>query len=239
MPKPLATISGLDDFGLNLRRLTAMDSQLIKVRAYYRYFDVSRLFPLTPAERKEKLTRWFQANHKAALKRWPGEPPTVIGNGEEPRGLEGKVAARAVTALRRIPQIEHIFVAAIPGLKRKHRSATEVWYAVQARFAVQREGQTKGRQLLEDRILLVKAQNAVQAEKRLQPEFNAYGKPYLNSEGFLVRWVYECTLHVQEVLESEISPRGTEVFSTFHSRHLKPDKQANPTAKRRPTTTAR
>jgi hypothetical protein len=90
-------------------------------------------------------------------------------------------------------------------MKKKKKPTKESWFAVHARFAIQLEAQNSGLQTYEDRILLVKAAHSDDAVKKLQPEFKKYGRPYLNFDGFMVRWAFERVLSTQQLYDAEIS----------------------------------
>ncbi len=95
------------------------------------------------------------------------------------------------------------------------------WFAVQARFALQVEGQTKGMQIYEGRIVLLKASNSDAARRKLGRNIKEYGQPYLNSKGYMVRWAFEKILDNYELLADNIEPDGTKVFSVLSARRLK------------------
>jgi hypothetical protein len=155
-------------------------------------------------------------------RRWPVKHFKQLGSQERPSGICGRVAAKQVRALRRLPHIAYVWIETIPGLKRKKLPATQRWFAVQARFAIQIEGQTKGRQSYEDRIVIVKATSAKEAQRKLRRNFKDYERPYLNPEGYMVKWVFESILDIYELMDTTIDPNGTEVFSRFGGRRLKP-----------------
>lgn len=105
---------------------------------------------------------------------------------------------------------------------------TNKWFAVRARFAIQIESQTKGMQTYEERIILIKSKTEDKAKKQLLKEFNNYGKPYLNSDGYMVRWQFEKFIDIYWVFDDEINKQGkqgAEVFSVLKNRRMKPEYQ--------------
>jgi hypothetical protein len=71
--------------------------------------------------------------------------------------------------------------------------------------------------------VIVRAISLEDAEKKVQPEFQQYGTPYLNSHGFMVRWAYERILDVYEIIDEKIDTPGTEIFSVLARRRMKPE----------------
>lgn len=108
----------------------------------------------------------------------------------------------------------------IAGLRKVRERLKLNWYSVRARIAIQVEGQTKGLQGIEDRIVMVRARSLSDASKRLENEWQAYAEPYLNSYGELVRWQLEEILDIYAIT-SDIDPKGTEVWSSLRNRRMK------------------
>src|SRR5205809_3297179 len=79
------------------------------------------------------------------------------------------------------------------------------WFAVRARVAVQLEGQRRGLQPIEDRIVIVRAFDHEDACARLEKEWREYATPYLNSAGERVRWQLEEIVGSYEMID-KINP---------------------------------
>lgn len=227
MTKNRVPIYGLEEFGLNLKKLVALGARPVRLHVYFRYtVDEAKLFSLTPAERKQKVEQADRKSFLAVQRQWPTRKFECIGKKNSPYGIKGIVEAKKVLALQEVSQLAGIWIDTIPGYKRRPKQkerARQRWFAVQARFAVQIEEQTTGRQTYEDRIVLVKAVSADQAQKKLKRSFEEYGRPYLNRDGYMVRWIFENILNIYELLEDKIDPKGTEVFSVLGGRRLKPE----------------
>ena len=223
-------IYGLDEFGLDIKKLAALGTLPVSVRIHFKYINEAKLFPLLPAERKQRIEAWYEKVYSEVIRKLPTkvfEPLKPAKKKESPRGISATIEAKKFSSLLKVPNISSIFIEKIPGYKRKKpaKAKTNQWFAVQARFAIQIEGQTKGMQTYEDRILLVKAISANNAEKKLLREFKAYSKSYLNSDGYMVRWVFEKVLDTYHLFDDEILDEGTEVFSVLKSRKMKPEYQ--------------
>jgi hypothetical protein len=221
---------GLDEFSLDMKKLTKLGTLPITVRIHFKYPNASKLFSLSPSERKQKIEEWYKKVYSVVIRKLPTkiiEPFKPANKKESPRGVTAVLEAKKFHSLLKIPNLEFISIDKIPGYKRKKPVKVEVdqWFAVQARFAIQIEGQTKGIQTYEDRILLVKATSSNKAEKKLLREFKEYSKPYLNSDGYMVRWMFEKVLDTYRLFDDEILEEGTEVFSVMKNRKMKPEYQ--------------
>jgi hypothetical protein len=223
-------LHGLDEFGLDIKKLTKLGTLPITVRIHFKYLNASKLFSLPPSERKQRIETWYKDVYFDVIRKLPApkiEPFKATNKKESPRGIVAILEAKKFHSLLKIPNLEFISIDKIPGYKRRKPVRVEVdqWFAVQARFAIQIEGQTKGMQTYEDRILLVKATSANKAEKKLLREFKEYSKPYLNSDGYMVRWMFEKVLDTYRLFDDEILGEGTEVFSVMKNRKMKPEYQ--------------
>lgn len=213
----------LDEFGLTLNQLTSLGSLKVKLHVYLRHVDEKSLFRLKPKDRVAKTKAHYELLLAQVKARWNDEPVKVSWNRRQPRGFSASIEARNVHKLLKMPEIGSIWLDEIPGRKRRSLKPQEKWFAVRARFAIQVEGQTKGFQSYEDRIVMVRAISFQDAEKRLLPEFQEYGSPYLNPYGCLARWHFEKVLDVYEVGDEKIDPKGVEVFSVLNRRRMKPE----------------
>lgn len=213
----------LDEFGLSLNQLTSLGSLKVELHVYLRHIDEKRLFRFKPSQRAERIEEHYESLLSRVKKNWRDGPIQISWTRRQPRGFSASVEARHVSRLLRMPEIGSIWLNEIPGRKRKSVKPKECWFAVQARFAIQVEGQTSGLQTYEERIVMVKAFSFEDAERRLQPEFKEYGTPYLNPYGFMARWKFERVLDVYEIGDEKIDPRGIEVFSVLKRRRVKPE----------------
>ena len=217
------SIYGLDEFGISIAQPTSLGSAKIKLHAHLRHVNEKSLFKLKPGQRLEKMKRHYELLLSRVKKNWSDGPLDISWIRRQPRGFSAYVEARRVSCLLRMPEIRFIWLIEIPGRERVAVKPRERWFAVQARFAIQVEGQTTGLQSYEDRIVLVKAASFEQAKSKLQPEFKQYATPYLNPRGFMVRWAFERVLDGYEIGDEEIDPRGMEVFSVLARRRMKPE----------------
>lgn len=216
-------VYGLSDFGLNLNQLTALGRLKVKLHVCLRHVNERSLFRLKPSQRVERIRRHYTSLLSRLRMRWADGPIQISWIRRQPRGFVASVEARRICHLLRMPEVGDIWLDEIPSRKRRRKQPKKRWFAVQARFAIQVEGQTTGLQSYEDRIVMVRAFGFEDAEDRLQPEFKKYGRPYLNAHGCMVRWKFERVLDVYEIGDETIDPRGMEVFSVLARRRMKPE----------------
>lgn len=217
------SIHWLDEFGLTIGQLTSLGRLKIKLHVYLRHINEKPLFRFMPSERIKRLKRHYELLLSRVKRNWTDGPIQISWTRRQPRGFSASVEARRVARLLRMPEIGSIWLDEIPGRQRRSLNPQTCWFAVQARFAIQVEGQTSGLQSYEDRIVMVKAFSFEDAERRLQRQFKEYGTPYLNPHGCMVRWNFERVLDVWEIGDEKIDPRGVEVFSVIRRRRVKPE----------------
>jgi hypothetical protein len=96
-------------------------------------------------------------------------------------GLTCRLKVADLDRVRELSDIGYIWVRRVEGLRRSSPKPQEEWFAVRGRVMIQIEGQKKGLQSYEDRILLVRARTFREAERRALREFVNYAKVlYLN-----------------------------------------------------------
>jgi len=217
-----AILVGLDDYRLTVRDLRRLGETPVEVSVSLRPPDFKPLFPLAPEERNERLREFLAGALDRVRSRWPGSEIVPRGDGL-PWTADSVVAARDLPGLLRYPELSHIGVNKIRGARKKGAPRRLSFYAVRARIAIQVEGQADGLMSVEDRIVLVRAFSAEDAERRLAPEWKSYAEPYLNPDGERVRWQLEKIVDVYDLCTDEIDPRGTEVYSRLSRRRVRPE----------------
>lgn len=103
---------------------------------------------------------------------------------------------------------------------------TENLYAIKARFAILVEGQTKGLQQYEDRIVLIKGKNEQEAEGKAIQLLPSKEEPYLNSDKRFVWYKFEEVIDICDCYAFESNDyivEGMEIYSERYSRKLKPE----------------
>jgi len=221
-PRVISYAPNLADWGLSITGLRQLGDRPVHLCAYFRQHRESALFGLSPAARRDAIWRAQSRKYRVLAAWWPNSEYGPIGSLKEPEGFRGMLPARLVPRLRSLPVL-YVWIDRIEGKRAlRPKQPRPEFFAVQARFAVQVEGMTKGRQLYEDRIVLVRARSKEEAVGRLRKPFDAYGRPHLNRNGFMVRWAFEKILEVYDTCEDHVDPAGTEVFSQLKWRRLRP-----------------
>lgn len=236
----VALIRELDRFRLTASALPALGKRLIEVTVWLKpcrhLYGYSRLSNYPPAYRRLKVDEWYQTKYQKVVKSFPADSVSRLSSFRRPTHFRARLNARDVTRIARIPEVESIDIDSIRGRRRgepKKLKPELGLYAVKARFGIQVEGQKRGMQTYEDRIVAVRAWNGEDAEKRLRKEFEAYGSPYMNSHGYMVRWQFEKVLDVYHMSEAEFDPKGTEVFSELRDRRMRSEHQWQPFIRKR------
>ncbi len=230
--KRKASIYHLDKYGLNLAGLRKLGARSVTVKADVLYdwhgARALALLRFKPRERHSVINRITQKRANQALRDWPVPGAKIERYRKRASEIHSTLPARLVPRLLRIPQISGVWIQGIQGRKPRKLPPTLEFYAVQARFGIQIEGETKGLQTYEDRILIVKALGEEDAVAKLKRELSGYGEPYLNPHGQLVRWQFEKVLEVYSTYCTEINPKGEEVWSKLRERRLTPQYTWNP-----------
>jgi hypothetical protein len=226
-------ITGLDRYGLTASSLFRLGLSAVLVRVHVLHPNQKRLFNLPPDKRKERMDELKRRHYETLLEHWPGEKPQRIGSRRSPSGLLGWLAAKDFAKLSGLP-IESIWVEKIEGRKPvpKKRGSVPNYYGIWARYAIQVEGYRSGMQSYEERILLVRANTAEEAEEIVRKDSAGYAEPYLNPNGEMVCWALEKIVDIYDTGSSEVTKRLFEVYSELRSRRMKPERGWNPVTKK-------
>jgi hypothetical protein len=145
--------------------------------------------------------------------------------------IDAVVPARKVRALAQAPQVRYVTLSAINGRPPRPAARLRSWYCVWGVVAVQIEDHKEGFITLEDRLVVVKALDESDAQRRLQRHWSAYARPYLNPAGELVRWQLIDVQGVYALYDDTFDARGTEVFSRLRRARLRPEHRWHPRRK--------
>jgi hypothetical protein len=213
------TITGLDLFGLRLPDLSRLGTTRVRVYVHLKTYDVTpSLVARKPGARHEflraRVDRWI----KRLEFRFPHANFQSAYNTSPPTSLLARLPANRVLALSRQPGVRAVHVASIAGHSRSRTREKREWYCVRGRVSIQVENRDRGMQTVEDRFVLVRADSFDDAERRLARHWREYAHPYLNRDGLLVRWHLEEITGVYATWESELDPKGVEVYSKLHQR---------------------
>lgn len=218
----------LEDYGFrSARELERLGDLPITVQIHLGPFPSLRaLIRFTPKERGARI--------RAHYRRLFGRLLPLLPEGTRPADRDSRtctctVPARTLGTLQRHPSVASLWLEDVPGRRRrKPKPGALEWFSVQARFAIQLEGVTRGMQHVEDRIVMVRARDFQDAARRAQREFARYGKPYIGATNLLVRWQFEKILDIYSVGQVHLDDEPIEVFSRIRSRRLRPERVWHP-----------
>jgi hypothetical protein len=142
-----------------------------------------------------------------------------------PTYVEATIEARHLSRVAKMRDVIHVTVTEIPGrpvraLWPRTRRTGRDWYGVEMRFAVQVEGERRGRQLIENRWVLIRAATEDEARERAERYAAHEEVLYLNQSGRLVRWTLEAILDIYDMIDEPSQRGGCEVFSRLRQRNL-------------------
>ena len=144
-------------------------------------------------------------------------------------GGKRKTALRAASR----PQVNHLMLDTVEGRRKRLRRSGLGWFSVLGVVAIQVEGQVKDSLDLEDRLMLVKANDPEDAQRRLQRMWSRYAEPCMTPAGYLVRWQLISVRDVYTLPDEAIDPRGTEVYSKLRRARMQPEYRWRPEKKAR------
>ena len=198
----------------------------IRVCIFLKHPGYKDLIHLEPKERVKVIRKKQREDYKAFVSSLPEKSFTRIGSRIAPRGIEIECTQKELLCFNKEKKIGHISIVEKESELKLAIKEVAHYYTVVARFVIQVENKKKGLQSYEDRMLLVKAKNGKEAEKKLRKNFKKYEEPYLNSQGEMVRWKFEefidCYQTTYQSLEGVLADEeeGIEVYSVIRSRRL-------------------
>ena len=222
------TIHGLKDYRLTVAGLEKLGPRRVTFSVQLRGVPLRELTPLSPRRRDARLRVTLKRQLASLTRRFPEAGLKSRDSKKGSWTADGSLPAHTVRRLATRPEISELWISAIDGRSASAPSAKEGWFCVWGIVAVQVEGQRSGMTKVEDRLVLVKASGVEDAVDRLAPAWKAYAEPYLNPEGYLVRWHLVEIKDVFALYDDRLSPGGTEVYSRLRTVKLRPEYQWRP-----------
>lgn len=219
-------ITGCDRRDITLREIASLGSRRLPVVIYLRSYEPTpAVVRRPPRERLVHLARRAEKWLGHIRQSFPASEFVVSSINQIPSRLSATLTGRQLERLARLDGIHSIQVPSIGRARAKRKGTPPLsWFTVRARVAVQVEGQRHGLQTVEDRFILLRASSCEDAETRLRDTWKDDAKPYLNQAGHLVRWQLEEIAGCYQLLENDIDPKGTEVYSELRSRRINPSR---------------
>lgn len=227
-------IVGLDNWDVDVKQ-SSFKKKKIQANIYLHYPSYQELAEFAPEERVKIIKQTLRDEYQKLKTLFRGVEFVKLGSNTKPRGISLTTTFSELKRLEKKTFVGDIFINEIEDASRKDFPAVESFWSVKARFVIQIENRKSGIEDYEDRILLIKAFSAEEAESKLLKTFDDYAEPYLNSTGHMVRWKFEEFLDTYstliETLEEFNSDEGVEVFSDIRGRRMRHGTGWNPVKK--------
>jgi len=220
-------IQGLEEWDLTN---VAADAQVAKVSVFVSHPELSsQLLALAPPQRRQLIAQKMRESTDLVLEANKLANWKLLKTGGRTSrcyGISGEVRVADISELAQLRVVESVRIDATNGKKKRLRSSKRKpsFFCVKMTVAIQIEGHAKGRQSYEERYVLFKGHSEDEVIKKAKIEALAYEKPYLNSDGLLVRWKVESIDSAYEVVTEPNTKglEGAEVFSVLKTRKLNP-----------------
>lgn len=216
-------VHGLARFGLTPTALTRLGGRTVRLSLQLRGRSVRRVLDLTPRQRMAAIEASLTRQLGHLTRAFPEVEFASRGGARASWTIDVTARADQAGKLARRREVTAVYVDSAEGHRAVNRRPSRAWFCVWAIIAVQIEGHRKGTVTVEDRLVLVKAFSATEAENRVRRKSNRETKPYLNSDGELVRWQLVSVKDVFELFDDVIDPDGTEVYSKLRSTRMRPE----------------
>lgn len=216
-------VHGLEDYRLTMTGLAKLGERPVTFSVQLRGRPLSRLLRVPPRQRDALLRVTLKRQLASLVRQFPSADLRSRDARKGSWTLDGTLPANRIRSLASRREVASVWVSGVHGRSKRRQIPKETWFCVWGVVAVQVEGQRSGRVDLEDRFVLVRANDDQDAVSRLQPEWIQYAEPYLNAKGYLVRWQLVSIKDVYEIYDARLSPQGTEVYSRLRSAPMKPE----------------
>lgn len=222
----------LSMYGLTQSKFLKLKKK-VTVKIYLTFPKEEKYFEYKAADRITKINEILKQEYAGLIKALPHKNFVTYKSRGGPRNITIELLPSEIKPLLNKKFIKSIWIEHISGIKKKKEKKQKLWFAVKAIFNIQFEGFKGGMNEYEERIVLVNAYNHEDAVKVAEKEFKEYSYSYLNTDMVMVRWNYERILSIYEtdIYKSKLDPSGTEVFSEFKYRKLKPKYEWHPIKK--------
>jgi hypothetical protein len=224
-------VLGLDAFGLSLLALTRLGSRKVRFSVQLAGKTAIQLWHHAPKRRDVLLRQALEQQLMRLRRDFEGTEFISRGKNKASWTIDTCMPARRVVEVAAKRYVKHVALDTIEGRRQKRVRPTLGWFCVWGVVAIQIEGESHGFLDLEDRLVIVRAYNAEDAQHRLESHWRQYAEPYMNPEGALVRWQLVSVQDVFGLYDDAIDPNGTEVYSRLRKARLRPEHRWSPTSK--------
>ncbi|WP_028981068.1 DUF4288 domain-containing protein [Sporocytophaga myxococcoides] len=218
----MSSIKGLEDWILD--KGFPDEKRNVEVSIHPKYIDIKTIYNISPKERKAKVAEDRKQKIEKIIKLNLFTSYEVSGSPGKPSGLKAKIPFLLLSKLNKIQSIAYFSINKVDKAKRRKIKSSHEYYCVKMTVVVEVEKQKKGKQTIEDRMVLIKAKSFDDAYKKMEKVKNKKAEPYLNIHGELVRWRIEslddCFVTDINTPEDLNNPEGVEVYSKLKGRRL-------------------
>jgi hypothetical protein len=220
-------VHGVDDFGLTLADLERLGPKRVQLEIHLplppQIYPGTRLLlrfsALSPRKRLEIVRRWRRERLSRLLKELGGVKYEPIGSARDPVGIMTTVEARSIRKIGSLSNADAAWVRGVEGRRRRRRVGVgSRLYAVKGQLAEKIEGETRGLEQVEERILVIQATSEPAAVRHARRLFKKSETLVMLNDGRYQRGRFERILDVCECPDRDFSPAGTEVFYSFKFR---------------------
>ena len=220
----MTSLFNMDDWILDKKN--PVKNTLADISINLIYPDCQQFLQFKPKERVQKIDEYFIANFDKLISFKLFDNYTMGGTKRRPTGAKIKVA---LPVLNKLSELDFITVRidAIDGatLIEKNIAPVERFFCVKMTVAIEVENLKTKKQDFEQRFVMIKAESFEDVYAKIEKRKDNYAKPYLNSDGRLVRWRIESLddcFDIGAIEPADLNnPEGIEVYSKLKTRKRK------------------
>jgi hypothetical protein len=206
-----------------MRNPNRVANKLFRARIHLKYPELEEMLKLSPKQRIEYIENEYKRKFNLLIGTGLIGEFEIIGSEKRVTGVTAKISKDILFEIEKFPYVDLVSVEKKDSVKRKPS-----FYCVKMTVAIEIENAERGFQSYEQRFVLIKAESVEKAYEKIEQIKDDYSKPYLNSDGYLVRWRIESLDDCYETGISSLkefdNPEGVEVFSTLKRRKLTKDR---------------
>lgn len=196
---------------------------LEKVVVYLKYPDAKKYIPLSPANRKKNLETHFENIILHLVQKYSLQSVKVHGADKKIiDSIECKLKTEHIPHLSEERDVADVIVDT---KKQKTKAEPEEnWYVIKGLLVFQQQGQTKGKQLFHEEIVITRAKSLDQAIKKAKKEWQSGEAPYFGGDNTIMREKFVKILDSDYLIDKDILPeKVTPLTSYFLEEKITPD----------------
>ncbi|MET3980814.1 hypothetical protein ABIB62_003418 [Mucilaginibacter sp. UYP25] len=214
----------IDDWELD-KKISAKDT-FADISIGLVYPDYHQFLEFKPKHRVQKIDEYHKENVSRLLALDLFGAYVIDGAKKRPRSVKTRVKLNVLTKLSKLDFI-NVTIISIDGATKikKELAKSDTFFCVKMTVAIEIENLRTNKQDFEQRFVLINALSFEEAYEKIEADRDHYLRPYLNSDGRLVRWRIESLDDCYDVGAIETadfySNEGIEVYSKLKTRKRK------------------